>query len=262
MSDAADVPTDARPYWHLTMACRKCGAKGLVPWDRLDRVLCCRRCLTRYRVGAGASGLTEIATADSDLQIAVRGSFTEWRQHRLHPRDWANNWLARGGSIVARLIEAGLMMNWPARLALAGGTAALLLAIVLLLARPAPEPPAATVALPSALVERAPLFAAAWLDRDMPQMLRLTDKAQDRQLRQWSGKTPPPLTATVGRAGRKIEAAIEHRDPHGATVAVRIAMSTRPGPVGEFVQHQHWVEKDGGWYFLPALPAAPAPRRR
>jgi hypothetical protein len=252
---------EQQPYWHMQFACPKCQATGMIPWDRLDRVLGCRRCSTWYRVGHDAR-LAEI-TPQADMQVAVRGSFTEWRQHRLRAGDWTNDWARRGGALVARSIEWVLMLSWPMRSLLAGGIVAAILTLAMLLpARPAALASAAAP-LPTTLTDRAPLFAEAWLGHDMPQMLRLTEKSHDRQLRQWSGKTPPPAqAASAGPTERIIQAQIERREPHGAQVAVRIALVTHSGGGADFVQHQQWVERDGAWYFLPQLPPAARSRPR
>jgi hypothetical protein len=153
-------------------------------------------------------------------------------------------------------------MNWPARLALAGGLTTLIVAVLVLETRSAPTPAAASAPLPTDLTARAPLFTEAWLNRDMAQMLRFTEKSRDRQLRQWSGKTPAPPQATVKQAERKIEALVDSRAPHSALVTVRIAFAGAVGAQSQLIQRQQWIEKDGGWYFLPALPTTESYRRR
>jgi hypothetical protein len=204
----------------------------------------------------------ELAASEANLQVAVRGSFGEWRQHRLHPRQWADDWLARFGGLVARPIEAIVLMNWPARLALAGGVTTLIFAALALVSGSAPTPLPTAAPLPTDLAARAPLFTEAWLNRDMPQMLRFTEKSRDRQLRQWSGKTLAPLQATAKQPERKIEVLIERREPHSALVTVRIAFAGATGAQSQLTQRQQWVENDSGWYFLPALPSAESNRRR
>jgi hypothetical protein len=253
--------SEQQPYWHMQFACPKCQAKGMIPWDRLDRVVGCRRCSTWYRVGRDAR-LAEI-TPQADMQVAVRGSFTEWRQHRLLAADWANNWLQRGGSLIVKVIEGLLMLSCPMRSLVAGGILAAVIVSAIMASGSREEPAAAAAPLPTELVDRAPLFTEAWLAHDLPQMLRLTEKSHDRQLRQWSAKTPPPSKAATAKlADRIIQARIERRELHKALVAIRIALVSHAGGGADFVQHQQWVERDGAWYFLPPLPAVARSRPR
>jgi hypothetical protein len=252
---------DEQPYWHLRFACPKCQAKGMIPWDRLDRVVDCRRCSTWYRVGRDAK-LAEFKP-QADMQVAVRGSFSEWRRHRVLAADWATGWLSRGGSLITKVIEWLLMLSWPMRSLIAGGILVAIIASAIMASGGREEPTEPAAPLPTELVDRAPLFTAAWLAHDLPQMLRFTDKSHDRQLRQWSAKTPPPSKAATAKSEERIiQARVERREPHKALVDVRIALVSHAGGGADFVQHQQWVERDGGWYFLPQAPAAARNRPR
>ncbi len=253
MASVAKRTVVDRPYWHVALACPKCSAKGMIPWNRLDRVLVCRRCSAWYRTERGAA-LVEIAPPEESLRVTVRGSFGEWSTHRVRTCDWTNSWLARGGRVLAAVIGRILGLEWPGRLALAGALSAAMIGSVLAFSHTAEIPAAVAPALPTSLAERAHLFAEAWLDRDVAQMLRLTDRSLDRQLRQWVSKTPPPSAALgAGRSERTIAAHVDKQEAHRATLTVTIALAASSS---RRVTQQQWVENDGGWYFLPAVSQA------
>jgi hypothetical protein len=199
------------------------------------------------------------------MQVSVRGSFGEWQTHRLRPRDWTNSWLRRGGSLLTCVHQWLVGLNWPGRIALGSGFLAALVAAVFALSDSAAAPPPPPKLLPTELAARASLFTEAWLDRDMPTMLKLTDKSFDRQLRQWSSKTSPP--SATDRSQRKVEAMVSHHEAHRATITVHISPAGQAISSNRITQQQQWTDKDGMWYFVPsvapktAAPTAAASRR-
>ena len=76
-----DNRADARQRrCELKLACPVCGGSALVPWDRLDSGLFCKRCAKWYRVGP--EGLVPTA-APSSFKVSVRGGSSGWEQHQV-----------------------------------------------------------------------------------------------------------------------------------------------------------------------------------
>jgi hypothetical protein len=234
----------------------------MIPWDRLDRVLGCQRCSSWYRAERGA--LVEVASPEASMQVAVRGSFGEWQTHKLRSREWTNSWLRRGVSLGSPFIAWIMSLHWPGRIALGSGLLVALVGGLIALSDSAAAPPPPLKPMPAELLARASLFSEAWLDRDLLTMLKLTDKSFDRQLRQWSGKNPPPAT---DRSQRKVEAMVSHRESHRATVSVRISTAGPASAKNLALQQQQWTENGSTWSFVPpaapkpAAPRSPIPRR-
>src|SRR5271169_568342 len=74
--------SDPDRYSHLCLelACPKCAATGLIPLKRLDRVLFCYGCHTRFRVKS--TELVELCDVEDDrIAVHVRTNSSEWREH-------------------------------------------------------------------------------------------------------------------------------------------------------------------------------------
>lgn len=194
------------------------------------------------------------------MQVAVRGSFGEWQTHKVRPRECSHSWLRRCASLGSPLLNRITALKWPGRIALASGMLVALIAGAVALSDSAAAPPPPPKPMPTELLARASLFTEAWLDRDLSTLLKLTDKSFDRQLRQWSGKTPPPM---ADRSQRKVEAMVSRREVHRATIAVRISPAGQAVSSNRTTQQQQWTDKDGTWYFVPPVASKPgsvAPR--
>ena len=69
---------DLEQYCQLKLTCPGCGGRGIVPWNRLDRVLVCRSCSSWFRMDHGGR-LWEIAVEDrpgASIEVSVRSAWT------------------------------------------------------------------------------------------------------------------------------------------------------------------------------------------
>jgi hypothetical protein len=222
-----------------------------VAWDRLDRLLRCDGCASWYKFSASAS-LVEVSPPKEKINVAVRTLFSQWTDHQLtlpqrrnvHQQFWRNfqprHWWARLDGLqslafVGSTLAAVLLVCW-CMTQLAGSVGASV-----------SQPP------PPGLDDRVPLLAYAWLDGDLPQMLRLTDPGRDRDLRRWLQKTTPPVNKE-SRQHTLVEVASIDRSPKTAQVVVNIKLVSDGVANSEIVQRQTWVQKNDIWYFLPTLP--------
>ncbi len=242
----------------VNVVCPRCQAKGKVNWDRLDRLLCCSVCESWYKLSASAS-LVEVRPPAQRLEVAVRTSFSEWRGHQIllpqpmlkfktrlrnvRPREWLarlTGWQSSAmllSSLAVALLVGYAMTQW----------------ISSVDASPL-EP------LPAELNDRAPLLAHAWLEGDLPQMLRLTEPGRDRELRRWLKKTPPPVAESSRRQSLVEVASVQRTANAAATVTLNIRLVDVSGASSDAVQRQIWVQRRGTWYFLPAMPRATVKR--
>lgn len=83
-------------------------------------------------------------------------------------------------------------------------------------------------------------------------MMQLTDPAADRAMIVWQTRTPPAWVRRLpDNPSLTIEVSERRSDSQTAEVEARVwsmelGRRTLPG-----VLRQRWVEKDGGWYFVP-----------
>jgi ribosomal protein S27AE len=262
----------------LKLACPRCGQGVLVPWERLDRRVFCRRCRQWYRLDRG--GLSEVPAPGEPLDMAVRSGFSAWWRHQVL---WSRVRQSAGGG----------RRPWASRLASLGASprrAALGLAIVVAACGAATavrhwhgqaEPPQA--ALPEALPERAAWWSEAWLRQDVERMLRMVEPSLDRDLRRWLAQNPPPaqFDSTQHGAAEVAVVAIRRQGPRGspaagpmfgpralwqvpdlapdqvAEVTVRLLLDLGDGRQQTISQKQLWLCRGGVWYYAPRfLPGA------
>jgi hypothetical protein len=247
------TPSDADRYasMELALSCPGCGASGLIPWDRLDRVLGCRRCLTMYRVEPHGLVIFE-PPADEEFFVEVRSGASEWQKHKVV--------VYRVPGRMERLRDflVDLPTHWRGRLALATAAVILISCASAQFASDAQALPAAV--LPDSLPERAIVLAEAVAHRDTNLLIQLTDPSQHRALRIWlaHGNDLPkavPIDSTDIRAEllTKVDA---KRSSDVATTQVLLQVA----PDGEeFVLTEQWVRRADTWYFRPARLRSPAP---
>jgi hypothetical protein len=261
----------------LKLACPRCGQGVLVPWERLDRRVFCRRCRQWYRLDRG--GLSEVPAPGEPLDMAVRSGFSAWWRHQVlwsrvrqsaggDRRPWAGRLASLGASprrlalglaiVVAAFGAAAAVRHWHAQA----------------------EPPQA--ALPGALPERAAWWSEAWLRQDVERMLRMVEPSLDRELRRWLAQNPPPAHFDPTQTGaaevavvaiRQVERGSPAAGPMLATrtsrqfpdltpdqvaeVTVRFMLDLGEGRQQTIAQKQLWLCRGGVWYYAPRfLPGA------
>ncbi len=246
----------------VQVVCPRCNSTGYVPWDRLDRVLQCAQCESWYRLDSLAK-MIEISPPDSKLSVSVRTSFSDWRVHDVTVRRqlspavrWRSSW---------RRLD---LIKWVSGLSgvqsvsfLGGGVAFVILVGWLMTGMLSAATETSLPPLPVALEDRAPLLAKAWLAKDLPQMLRLTEPARDRELRRWLASTQAPLVKDL-TSSATVEVASVERGKGDAKVSVRISQLNGSGSQADAMLRQTWVQRDGTWYFLPSAPPTKKVRTR
>ena len=241
----------------LSLTCPQCGSTGLIPWDRLDRVLGCRGCSAFYRVEP--LGLVEIdVPGENEISVEVRaGAGGEWHKHKaiLSPeptlterirdalREFPMTWRGR-----VAIAVAGLVLIWWTTTRFSHDDVAL-----------------ASTQLPDSLEERATLLAAAVARRDTGLLIQLTDPQQHRALRIWvaHGKdVPKSIEADDSELEPEIVSKVATGgSPNASTIRVRLRL---PPDGEECILTQQWVRRADAWYFRPVvlrsqLPTKPSP---
>jgi hypothetical protein len=253
-----------QPYWHLTLKCPHCEAKGMISWDRLkaDRRLYCRRCERWYRV-SGQGKLLPAAAPEKRVTVSVRSSFSAWidyhrnarfgRRSVTDPRFW-------GELIVASVVWL-LAARTGMRMAVAA-VAVTMFAVGWLAFRSGPAV-AVAPSEPTTLAERAPIFAEAWACSDLATMMHFTLPQEADQLKYWmfAEKRPPALLEVEsGEVTATAISVVPQQDPHQAVVMVGVAARSPAGNHAEnpsdYQQREIWTERDGQWYFSPKETAA------
>lgn len=234
----------------MEVVCPRCGGRGLVPWDQLDKFLRCRPCAQWYLIDK--SGQLVETSHPATMSVQVRSSFGGWQQATVAlPQVTAPNSTPVGA--VAGRRRAGLDWSWMA--AIGGGVLTGLLALGLLL-KPAPEEEVQAAApLPNALEERSVVLAKAWLQKDLVRLLELTEPSRDRDLRRWIAAAPPDVEM-VAMAAESLQFEVQEVKPRNAEVAdvkVRIRGSGA-GPGAEHLQSQVWMKRSETWFFAPPRP--------
>lgn len=255
---------DLEQYCQLQLKCPGCGGRGMVPWNRLDRVLTCRSCSSWFRMDH-AGKLWEIAGEDrpeASIEVGVRSSMSGYQSHQvpLGSKSRKSIWQIRHWhqAILGVFVES----NWGLRAAIISGMMTVVVIGYAVFSRNQEMLAQAEQPLPSTLEERAPLLTEAWLSGNTGKMLRLTDSTRDRDLRRWLSRTPPPMTEEEAdnRTAAIEIVSIQKHDSSTADVTVRIeSLATSK----EIIQQQRWVERQGAWYFVPDVLNASkkAPRR-
>lgn len=222
MSQASDADRYLIKQPKLRLACKRCGAAGLIPLPQLDRLLFCNACRVCYRVER--AGLVEVLPPQEEsIKVAVRTNSSAWREHRAVIREHP--------SIGKRLRSAAIdfvFVGWGRWLAAASLTLILVAASFSGATVPASTAP---TALPALLDDRAVLWTTALARRDMATLTGLTDPSQHRALRIWlaHGSGLP----TPSEAGTPLEAAISKvvanpSDMAHAKVSTRLSQAGAP----------------------------------
>lgn len=233
----------------LELVCQHCGSAGLIPLERLDRVLFCSGCLRLFRVEA--AGLVEIEPpADERISVQVRSSSSQWHVHRAV--------IEKETTFAERLREraVALAASNIARAAAVCGLIGLIVGVIALApAEPGPPP---SRELPVALKERAALLTEALALRDMEILIGLTDPSQHRALRIWLAHGSD-LPKKVSAEHAPVEAEVlstAKTTPGGDSVDVRVRLRTS-GDGKKFVLDERWVRQGEAWYFRPVRLRAP-----
>lgn len=217
-------------------------------WDKLSHLLHCRNCDQWYRVDSARLAAVP-PPAPSELEVAVRGGFSEWVKFQRPARSESlslRNFFQRGRRWLA---------EHPGRCGGFGLSMVVLISVLLWTAfhdrgaEAKEESP-----LPGELEARASLLSEAWLAKDTARMLRLTDPSHDRDLRRWLAHTVPPTTIEETPLDKRPKVIVQSVLPKGnewAEVTVQIDLT--PGDVHPrtAAMKQSWVCRQGNWYFVP-----------
>jgi hypothetical protein len=171
---------DLEQYCQLKLTCPGCGGRGIVPWNKLDRVLVCRGCSSWFRMDHGGR-LSEIAVEDrptGSIEVGVRSSMSGYQSHQV-PLEQRSGKSLRSLLQVRRwrqfAIESIVESSWTLRIAIVSCMVMMLVIGYAVLSQNPQMLAQAETPLPDTLEERAPLLAEAWLAGDTGQMLRLTE---------------------------------------------------------------------------------------
>ncbi len=260
-----------QPYWHLTLKCPRCEAKGMISWDRLkaNRRLYCRRCERWYRVSSQGKLLPANAP-ERKMTLSVRSSFSAWIEYHRNsqfgrhsltdPRFWRQLMTA----IIVWLLAVGTAARTTVAVA-----AVVMMSAAGWLAFRSRAAEAVVPSEPTTLAQRAPTFAKAWACRDFATMTHFTLPQETDQLKNWVIAVKRPAALLDAEAGDLTATAISvvpQSDPHQALVTVRVAGRLPPGEhaagSSHYQQCEIWSQRDGKWLFSPKetaarLPAAP-----
>ena len=207
---------EAKRGGQMVVACPRCGCTGTVNVNHLDRMLLCKGCSERYKVGSDGQMVALIQTRD--------GKWVEAARHR-----------SAGLRVPRRMAVAGLVL--------------FLLPATLLLSRSAARPPEQE--LPRELKPRAEMAARAWLSKDLPLLRRLSDPKYERSVFAWLRRQPPPQTLSAEEASRvQLEVIPRPKVGQTADVVVRFR-SLRGARKGTLDLILRWQEREGVWFFLP-----------
>jgi hypothetical protein len=203
----------------MVVACPRCGCTGTVGVNHLDRVLLCKGCSERYKVGTDGQMVALLQTRE--------GKWVEAAKHR--PAG------LRGLYVPRRMAVAGLVL--------------FLLPVTWLFSRSAAPAPEAK--LPRELKPRAELAARAWVSKDLPLLRRLADPKYERSVFGWLRRHPPPQTLSAEEASRlQLEVIPRPKVGHAADVVVGFR-GLRGAQNGTLDLVLRWEERDGVWFFLP-----------
>ncbi|HWB12568.1 MAG TPA: hypothetical protein VG826_25305 [Pirellulales bacterium] len=246
MKEVAPPRRGHNEHCQMQVTCPRCGGQGLVPWNRLDRILHCGVCRAWCRLDR--FGKPFEVPAPNGFWIQVRTSFSGWKRARVflgsEEADEQSEPRAAGGRTVL-LVASALAV------ALAVGGIAM--------SRPGREvAPAAPVKspVPDSLEGRATLWASAWLARDTGQLLQLVERTRDRDLRRWLLKHPPPTPAEAppGEPAAPPRLAVTStpvRQPNVSDVTLTIETGRSADKPGVTELRQVWYQREGVWYFWP-----------
>lgn len=245
---------------HLEIVCPTCSTRGLVPWERLDGVLCCSGCWTWFRVGgngqlavvdppAASQGALRLYSRNGpDRTVRLKPELLEEkRQTARQRRRWGPAATRLVGSRVGPMIMALLPI-------------AFLGAIIFLGLRWWSKP--RIVKLPLELDQRAQVLAESWLKYDTQVMVRLTHRNYRGVTRRWAFDHKPPLSQ--GRFDRRkaaIDVRILRQDENTAEVQVHVDLSGLTRSPEPIVLRQHWECLEGTWFFKPAVELAVQPSK-
>jgi hypothetical protein len=207
--------------------------------------------------------LVAVPSPESQIKMAASAAQSTWREDPTEPARSVNDnrhpieefWRGWAGWLVA-------VASLPKTIACCGvGLAALLLVGMFWHHSSVAAVAAMNKPLPTALEPRAVLMAEAWLSKDLPGMLRLTESAHDRELRRWLASAKPPQ---IGRAAAKTPSKIEvvavNKLPDNLTeVTLAVAAADQAPSDLKLPMKQVWLNRKGQWYFLPGV--APPKRR-
>jgi hypothetical protein len=225
----------------LRLACPKCGAGGAASLKSLNHFFYCRRCDQWYRM-VGTSFVAVQRPAEV-VDFQVRMGFTDWNDGRF--REQLPLTTARG--------FAQWLFRFKYRLAVVG--VVLVGMIFVAVARFQPAKAEKVAELPRALEDRVPLWIHGWIAGDVPQLMQLSARSHDRQLRQWVSHNRPPSDCDRGEL-LKSEISLKSIKPRGkqsAVVTAEVRALDRKGQAKKFLVAQTWLCSDGTWYFMPPL---------
>jgi len=243
MDDLAKVPAKHGGYCQMQVACPHCGTRSSVAWGRLDSPLHCKTCATWLRLD-GSGRLVETA-APTRFSVQVRSSFSGWTRVRV---------LLSTNRPLGQLAARGW---WRHLLALAAGLAAMAMFAGVFTAAPRSEQTATVVdaAPPTSLDARVADWGEAWLSRDVARLLQLVERSRDRELRRWVLNHPPPDAAggTAGDSPHFEVTSVVRSEGYLADVTFTVRCGEKLGSKPLFVLKQLWHQREGAWYFWPAL---------
>ena len=242
MKEPVAPRSENEQYFQMQVTCPRCGGRGLVPWERLGKVLRCSACAAWCRLDG--FGKAYAVAAPTGFWVQVRASFTSWERVRV----------LLGASQGVGILEA-LRANW--RYSVGGMLFALVCIAGVSLALTRSPAPSTLVAEPEqppeSLEGRAIFWANAWLADDTSRLLMLVEPSGDRKLRRWLSKHQAPRIGDRSLlAPPKIEVAANPRSqPHLADVTLTIVLNDGAQLQETAELRQLWHRREGVWYFWP-----------
>ncbi|OWK43198.1 tetratricopeptide repeat protein [Fimbriiglobus ruber] len=220
----APAPRTSGPTGGSCPDCPECRRPGKVAWVRPGQSFYCSGC--RYIFKFHSSGAPVKVSRRAERKMAAR---TDPARPPLVARALARGW--RGGLAATVLLACGVLV---------------------FTLRPAAAHP---------LRERSRDLTRAWLAQDVTRMSETTDPDMGKKLERWLVRNPPPEFARGNSSGAvSIEASVERTDGKSADVALKLSIADANGSPLVAVIYQHWIEKNGRWYFAPDTKETP-PRK-
>lgn len=213
----------------VRLTCPNCGATGRVAWNRLHKFFRCARCESVYKTdGVGHLTAVRVVPVSADDPAAARDKRPALRvvpgrsEARSFPR-----WLAAAVVALAVVGTAAAVTGWQ---------------------------------WPNPLERRGAQAARAWIAQDLPRLQACTDPAAEPQLAAWLAHNPPPEVIRPDRLPwPAVEVSIRRTDGASADLALRIGGKSADGSPFVIQVFQHWVARNGTWYFRPDA-GRPGPR--
>jgi hypothetical protein len=251
---AADRPQAGR----IKVACPNCSTTGLIPWDRLDSLLCCAGCWMWFRVGADGQLAAADPPAVTQGTLRLYSGNGQDRTVHLTPELVAEKRQAlrrqrRNERLV--FLAAGWRMLKPILPALVPIVlvAALIYAGMVWWSKPR------LAELPQELDQRARLLVESWLKSDIRTLTRLAHRNYQGPTRRWAFEHPAPLLPKqFDRHKAAIDVRILRQDEASAEVEAHVDLAVLTGASEPLVMQQRWECLDGTWVFKPGNEPAQA----